>query len=256
MECKYFPSMETKKHTDKLANPENWPSCRDSESNPVFNIANVDASQQQTLVLFSSSSSPPSESESLPDRVSSLHFNQQMLIDSLAPPSYVPEPQLITPPFHMSFTGVSPACFREDLIRGSLSNPPACITPDVIHIATPPMATRSHHVQFFLKYHRETINESHYFLYYDYTKLCTKILFAIAENCDALRHGMVAFSALIYSVKVDSSAREKAFLYYSVSLQQLRLLLEDNLMEFQCQAAAVTALQLATFDVFPFPACC
>ena len=90
----------------------------------------------------------------------------------------------------------------------------------------------------------------HYLCYYDYTKLYTKTLFAIAEQCDALRHGMVAFSALIYSVKVDSSAREQAFLYYGVSLQQFRLLLDKFLTEAEYQAAVATALQLATFDVY------
>lgn len=179
-----------------------------------------------------------------------------MLIDSVAPPTYGPEPQFIPSLPQLSVTGVSPSSFLEDLLQQFPSNSPPTTPCELIHIESPPKTTTSRSVQFFLKYHRETISDSHYFLYYDYSKLCTKYLFAIAENCDALRHGMVAFSALIYSVKVDSTTREQAFLYYAVSLQQLRLLLEKILTEVECQAAVVTALQLATFDVlFRFPLC-
>jgi len=175
-----------------------------------------------------------------------------MLINSLAPPTCIPEPQFvsISSLCQFSITGHTPSSFREDLIlrqSASISPPPALsgltrITPTL-------KATTSHQVRFFLKYHQEAISVYHYLSYYDYTELHSKTLFAIAEHCDALRHGIVAFSALIYSVKVDSSAREEAFLYYGVSLQQFRLLLEQFSTEVEGQAAVATALQLATFDV-------
>ena len=172
-----------------------------------------------------------------------------MLIDSLKSPTCVPEPQYIIVPslFQFSVTGVTPSSFREDLLRQSVSTLPP--TAELTRIAPNIKTTTSHHVQFFLKYHRETISECHYLCYYDYPKLFTKTLFALAEHCDALRHGMVAFSALIYSVKIDSSAREQAFVYYGVSLQQFRLLLEKLSTEVEYQAAVATALQLAAFDV-------
>jgi hypothetical protein len=176
-----------------------------------------------------------------------------MLIDSLAPPTCVPEPQFIAFPsiFQFSVTGITPSSFREDLLRQSTSNSQPTTSSGLIRISPTLKTTTSHQVRFFLKYHQETIRVCHYLCYYDYTKLYTKTLFALAEHCDALRHGMVAFSALIYSVKVDSSTREQAFLYYGVSLQQFRLLLENCSTEVEYQAAVATALQLATFDVSP-----
>ena len=47
----------------------------------------------------------------------------------------------------------------------------------------------------------------------------------------SLQHAMVAFSALIYSIKVNHRAREIAFLYYSVALRELRLLLDKPIMD-------------------------
>lgn len=72
----------------------------------------------------------------------------------------------------------------------------------------------------------------------------------MAQGSDALRHAVVAFSALIYSIKGDRTAREQAFENYELSLQQLRVLLDKAPMTIEeRQAATVTALQLATFDV-------
>ena len=212
-------------------------------------------SQENTVVRFASASCHGSPTrESSPDQFSSLHFDEQMLIDSLEPPTPVPEPQFIaiSSLFQFSVTGVTPSSFREDLLRQSASNSPPTASSGLTRIAPTIKATTSHQVRFFLKYHQETISVCHYLCYYDYTKLYTNTLFAIAEHCDALRHGMAAFSALIYSVKVDPSAREQAFLYYGVSLQQFRLLLEKLSTEIEYQAAVATALQLATFDVSSF----
>jgi hypothetical protein len=73
----------------------------------------------------------------------------------------------------------------------------------------------------------------------------------MAEESDALRHAIVAFSALIYSMKVDRSAREQAFLYYSMSLQQFRVHLDDYPMTAaENHIAIAIALQLSSFDVY------
>jgi len=115
----------------------------------------------------------------------------------------------------------------------------------------PPASTSGQFVQFFLHFHRQAITESHYFLFFDYNKFITTTLLAMAEGSDALRHAVVAFSALIYSIKGDRSAREQAFGNYEISLQQLRVLLDKSpLTDVERQAATVTALQLASFDVF------
>ena len=76
----------------------------------------------------------------------------------------------------------------------------------------------------------------------------------MAEQCDALRYAMIAFSAVIYSIaNIDLSARERAFVYYAQSLQKLRLLLGTGLTGSEHQSAIATVLQLGTFDVAPLP---
>ena len=74
---------------------------------------------------------------------------------------------------------------------------------------------------------------------------------AMIQQPSALRDAVVAFSALIYSMKIDRSARVLAFLYYTSALQQLRVLLDQvTLSVDECHMAIATALQLASFDVF------
>ena len=109
-----------------------------------------------------------------------------------------------------------------------------------------PKSNQNQPVQFFLKYHQETINSAHYFRYYDYQKLHTIWLPAMANNCECLRHAMVAFSALIYSIKANPCAREVAFYYYAVALQELRALLDTNL---EYNLVIASALQLSSIDV-------
>ena len=107
-------------------------------------------------------------------------------------------------------------------------------------------------IRFLLNFHRETIFEAHYFRYYDYNKLHTKVLFAMAEELDSMRHALVAFSALIYSIKIHPDARVIAFMYYAKALQELRALLDkppEDMEMWEWQGAVATALQLSTFDV-------
>jgi hypothetical protein len=113
-------------------------------------------------------------------------------------------------------------------------------------------SARSLPIQFFLKFHRERITEAHYFRWYDYPKLCTRILFSLAEISDSLRHAMVGFSALIYSYKFHQGARQVGLFYYEKALQELRLFLNPSKMEIvECLMAVATALQLSSFDVCP-----
>ena len=79
-----------------------------------------------------------------------------------------------------------------------------------MHIPREPQSNRPGPIQFFLQFHQNAVSHAHYFLYYDFQQLCKKLLFTIAEQFDALRFAMVAFSALIYSVKVDIAAREQS----------------------------------------------
>lgn len=68
-------------------------------------------------------------------------------------------------------------------------------------IPRPPQSNRNRLTQFFIKFHRDAITHTNYFMFYDSQQLCEKHLFAMAEQFDALRFAMTAFSALIYSVK-------------------------------------------------------
>ena len=73
----------------------------------------------------------------------------------------------------------------------------------------------------------------------------------MVEQSNALCDAVVAFSALVYSMKIDHSARVQAFLYYTSALQQLRVLLDQTIMNVdEYHIAIATALQLASFDVF------
>jgi hypothetical protein len=122
--------------------------------------------------------------------------------------------------------------------------------PGLMRIRPPPMPFRTPVESFFLQYHRETITACHYFCYYDYKQRFINMLFSMSEQCDALRYAMIAFSAVIYSIaNVDLSARERAFVYYAQSLQQLRSLLEKGPTGHEHQSAIATVLQLGTFDV-------
>jgi hypothetical protein len=123
-------------------------------------------------------------------------------------------------------------------------NIPRSLSPQLQSARSPP-------VQFFLKFHHERITEAHYFRWYDYSKLCTKILFSLAEDSDCLRHAMVGFSALVYSYKFHQGAAQVGLFYYEKALQELRLFLNTSPMEIgECFAAVATALQLSSFDVY------
>lgn len=117
-------------------------------------------------------------------------------------------------------------------------------------IPRPPQSNRNGLIQFFIKFHQNAVTHAHYFLFYDFQQLCGKLLFAMAEQFDALRFAMAAFSALIYSVKIDIAERERALLYYSIALYELRLRLQtspNNIAEYLGTVA--TVLLLSTFDV-------
>src|SRR5204863_6788008 len=105
-------------------------------------------------------------------------------------------------------------------------------------------------IQFFLRFHRERITEAHYFRWYDYPKLCTELVFLLAEHSDALRHAMIAFSALIYSFKLNHDARPVACWYYERAVHDLRVSLNISPMSMtECLTAVSTALQLSSFEV-------
>lgn len=125
--------------------------------------------------------------------------------------------------------------------------------PETIMIPRSPESNRHHLVDFFLKYHLEVIRPGHYFWYYDYIQLCKCWLPAMAATSLALRHALVAFSALVYSIKVVGSSGEVAFFYYALALKELRIFLDGPLSPEECNVAIATALQLSSFEVHSLP---
>ena len=180
-----------------------------------------------------------------------LQLDEQMVIDSLTPPSCPVEP-LFTPPVALVFSsisGLSPVRYSHSLQIGS---PSEHVSTRILHLPrmNSPQSSRSQAVQFFLNYHRHSITEAHYFRWHDLPEFCTKLIFSIAEESSALQHSLVAFSALIYSIKVHHGVRALAFVYYAKALQELRLLLDETSMTLtDCYVAVTVALQLSSFDV-------
>lgn len=100
-------------------------------------------------------------------------------------------------------------------------------------------------VRFFLNFHRETITSAHDFRWYDYPRLHTELIFAMGEESDALQYAICAFSALVYSVRVQQPIKELAFAFYAKALQQLRRSIDSSLV------AVATSLELCAFEVCP-----
>ena len=231
---------------------EKRPSTSGSESSVNFELSDVE--YEATVVRFSSASSNGSPlSDTSPDQFTDLHLDEEMLRDSIEDPCDIEEPvfNCSSPNITIPITEASPTSFCEGLL---LQTPPSSQSTSssswMIPIPHPPNSVRSEPVQFFIGFHRETITEAHYFRYYDFHKLCTRTLLAMAEQSDALRHAVVAFSALIYSMKIDRTTREQAFLYYAMSIQQLRVLLSEVTLDGEASHIAIaTALQLSSFDV-------
>ena len=119
-------------------------------------------------------------------------------------------------------------------------------------VPRPPRSNRHTLVQYYLTYHCETINEYHYYSYYDYGRLFTKGLFAMAEKSEALQLGMAAMAALIFSQRLDAGVKPVSFALYSLALKELQLMLNQPFLDdLETQIAIASAMQLSTFDVLP-----
>jgi hypothetical protein len=173
-------------------------------------------------------------------------FDEQILIDSsgarvnITESPYFPSNSMLYP----SLSAIRPSYFCEGVVPSTRA----------IQLPTIPKSVRDCFVQFFIDFHQGNVNEFHYFCYYDYRRFFTRTLMVMIEQPSALRDAVVAFSALIYSIKTDRSARVLAFLYYASALQQLRVLLDQVTLNIdECHMAVATTLHLASFDVFTFP---
>jgi len=115
-----------------------------------------------------------------------------------------------------------------------------------------PNSTRHYLVQYYLTYHREAINEYQYYSYYDYGRLFTRGLSAMAESSDALLFAQAAFAALLFSQKLNPQIKPVSFALYSLALKDLQLMLNrPSLSDSEGQIAMAAAMQLSTYDVLP-----
>ena len=243
-ECSYPPKIGEQSHSAKVIegtkeiNEVQWHNSG-SESTLNLDIFKVDDSTQKVIMKFSGQGSWATASVDL------FQVDGKFLTDFLRAPTDVAEyincssNSLMT----RSISGVSPSPQPGEVIQSS--------TDAHTHIPTVPKSSRDQCIQFFLRFHQENIDEFHYFCYHDYRKFYTTTLMVMVQQSNALCNAVVAFSALIYSIKVNHFTRVQAFTYYALALQQLRVLLDQTTMNAdECHMATAAALQLACFDVF------
>ena len=152
----------------------------------------------------------------------------------------------ISPMDFVEFTeSPAPSSYRRELLRNKATR----TMDSPASVPRSPMSNHNPQLLFFLKYHDEAINHSHYTLFYDYNQLCTKSLLAIAEQYQPLRYIIAAFSALVYSSKIYDT-RAQAFFYYAQALREMRLRLSSPPTDIgEYQGMVATTLLLSTFDV-------
>ena len=112
-----------------------------------------------------------------------------------------------------------------------------------------PPSNQNSLLQFFLKFHQEKVISAHYFRSDDYHDLFKRWLPTMAYQSNCLQYAMIAFSALIYSMKVERAAREVAFYHYALALRELRPLLNEHDLEGECYPVIAAVLQLLSIDV-------
>ena len=120
-----------------------------------------------------------------------------------------------------------------------------------------PYLTDDDWVPFFLSFHREKISSGHYFWYSDYYGFCTNGLLRMAERSVPLQYAVAAFSALIYSVRVDSRAKEFAFICYAKAVRQLQQMINSVSMDSEdsVYSTLATILELASVEVCFYSMC-
>lgn len=183
----------------------------------------------------------------------SLLIDQQMLIDSLIPPSETLNFPVDVPSHNphfpnISISGLTPSEYCE-AFQAPASPGPLSIS--LQHVPRSPQSNTIQPVRFFLKYHSECVLYSHYYRWFDFDEFCSKGLLGMAEEYEPLSLAVTGFGALLYSMKVNIQAREVAFVFYALAVQKFRQSLERSLSDGQYYPAIATALQLSTFDVTP-----
>jgi hypothetical protein len=250
---------------------EKRPSPSSSESSPDFDLSDPDTGyiwDQSEVVKFSSVSgreSPSPETQSELSNPPYTTYTTTPLIPS-RPLSTLTDNLLSpeTPTFDSYAASLVSSKFYSDSTRpqspplsaGFSETLPSPHVPQMQMYCVPrsisPRPGEAHSVLYYLQYHRECINQYHYFMYSDYGKLCSEVLFAMAEKSTALRHAMVSFATLIYSIQRDPAALQFTFQHYEKAVQELRSFLVKDPQQMdrsEADMAIATALTLATWEV-------
>src|SRR5271170_128282 len=126
-ECSYPPASAPKKSRKAKASPakEVDPGTGSEESVEEFDDFGEEMSSSSAVVKFSSALSPRSSSDSS-DPFEILQLDDQMLIDSLTPPSFPMEPLFSPPPLSFStISGNTPSAYCQSLQLHMNSTPSA-----------------------------------------------------------------------------------------------------------------------------------
>jgi hypothetical protein len=247
------------------------PSRSSSESSPDFDLSDPDTGyiwDQSEVVKFSSvlgRESPSPETQSELNNPPYTTYTTTPLIPSR--PLSTLNDNLVspeTPTFDSYATSLASSQFysgsthpQSPPLSASFSETlPSPHVPQMqMHCVPRPISPRpgeAPSVQYYLQYHRECITQYHYFMYSDYGKLCSEVLFAMAEKSTALRHAIVSFSTLIYSIQREPTALHFTFQYYEKAVQELRSFLVKDPQEMdrsEADTAIATALLLTTWEV-------
>lgn len=199
-------------------------------------------------ITFSTSS----RTEELDRPPSNAHLIKHQSVFTEASPTDATFPSMPLSNFFANQISVNENALFNDFFAGHDCPSPieANVYTHIVHIPRTPTPPSHSTVTWYLTYHRRTVNSWQYYTYYDYNQLHTKVLFAMAEGCEALKFGMAAFSALLYSIRYDPAVKTFAFWFYSRALQEMAMLIKKPYLDaVDTQMAIASAMQLSTFDV-------
>ena len=144
----------------------------------------------------------------------------------------------------MSPSGTEETRADSDLL--SLTGRHSVVSTNTSHDDIPWSQLKEDH-QFYLNYHRESLNYCHYFLKQDLYNFIGTTLIDTALTYEPLLYAVVGFSAFQYAVSVPNQKISSFLEYYNKAVVLLRQSISTG--ESYTLAMIYTILQLATFEV-------
>ena len=103
--------------------------------------------------------------------------------------------------------------------------------------------------QYYLEYHRKTLNSHHYFLKHDSDHFLHTLLIEQALQYEPLLYAVIGFAAYHMTIKRPQGKIQDFLGYYDKAMSSLRKSLASN--HQHTNGTLLTILQLATFEVSP-----